>query len=992
MSKIKSKQLTDLSTHNLDSLKDVNVSDVASGHALVRDNENNWIKSSFKLPTSSGATGQVLKLVSTDELDWSGDTSGISEVSQDTSPELGGDLNVTGFQIVSDSGTDIELNPGGTAGTGSIVVYDDIIPDSNFAYTIGDEDFRFHTFGTLNGAVRFRAKNDHGSQITKGQVVYIKGVNANGETPTVGLAKANSSSTMPAFGLVWSDSANDGAEVQIVTFGQLEQTNTSSLTPVNSTLYVSATTAGALTVTPPASESNYIQNIGKVIKVSENAGIIRVGGAGRTNATPNLNQDKIFIGDSNNRSVSKAINTIELDEFSNTTSGFLKNIVEDSSPQLGEDLDLNNHSIINDAGDYINLDSKFIKIGATQTGDTYTIFSADNSNASGETNNPHLLFEADGDFIFNGIKGHSGTNRMEFVSRTSSDGGLFFKTGSTNPSGATTEDKINDLFDGSDTALRFYIQNDGRTRMYPDTFIMDAADYIRFDSATGVINFQKSGTTYSDFDFSDTNSTIFNAPDQIKINDLVTITSGGIASTDVSTTGLQFSNSATVSGTTVNQSIIIASQPSDPNIRIDSDTFRIGDAVNNYAEFNWSSTLGLKIKAHDDDQYVALLSDDSVQIRPLNVGSNNTNVSNLWFADSQGNASWRFTSTHNPSGNNMLQLRGKESNSNTAFTIDEDGTGTPTVTIPKLLSSVPTFSDVVLGPTSTTTAINFSILDIRQQLQAFSSGLNKAIRIENISDNDSWHIFCADEDNCTFSQGFWTYDAGVNNNFNPGDLVFFPTVYSSSNNYDTHQNSSGNTSTIFAAGGYISRGTFASLIDFTGQHRNNYEIPEENISFGLIVKSSGSYNNLTDNSPQINIDESLPIVSLTTSRNEKSVWGVISSKESEGLSRTYSVGCFNTVFNKDENDNRLIINSVGEGAVWVTNINGDLENGDYITTCEIPGYGMKQDDDLLHNYTVAKITCDCNFDLNSTIYTCEEFVYEGVTYKRAFVGCTYHCG
>ena len=95
----------------------------------------------------------------------------------------------------------------------------------------------------------------------------------------------------------------------------------------------------------------------------------------------------------------------------------------------------------------------------------------------------------------------------------------------------------------------------------------------------------------------------------------------------------------------------------------------------------------------------------------------------------------------------------------------------------------------------------------------------------------------------------------------------------------------------------------------------------------------------------------------------------------------------------EENDiERLIINSLGEGGVWVCNINGNLENGDYITTCEIPGYGMLQDDDLLHNYTVAKITQDCNFELDNPHYDCVEFEFEGQTYRKAFVGCTYHCG
>ena len=92
-------------------------------------------------------------------------------------------------------------------------------------------------------------------------------------------------------------------------------------------------------------------------------------------------------------------------------------------------------------------------------------------------------------------------------------------------------------------------------------------------------------------------------------------------------------------------------------------------------------------------------------------------------------------------------------------------------------------------------------------------------------------------------------------------------------------------------------------------------------------------------------------------------------------------------------DQKLIINSLGEGAIWVNNFSGSLENGDYITTSPIEGLGMKQDDDLLHNYTVAKITQDCTFDLTaSASYDCVEFQWSGSTYRRAFVGCTYHCG
>jgi len=182
---------------------------------------------------------------------------------------------------------------------------------------------------------------------------------------------------------------------------------------------------------------------------------------------------------------------------------------------------------------------------------------------------------------------------------------------------------------------------------------------------------------------------------------------------------------------------------------------------------------------------------------------------------------------------------------------------------------------------------------------------------------------------------------------------------------------------------------------FTGQHKCSFIDELNSPKEGLIVVSNGEYDNvsteeLIDKRYRPSIDESVPKVKLSTIKNDKSVFGVISKKSnnSKFLNPIFPENGQKNIFS----DNRYEINSLGEGAIWVCNINGNLENGDYITTCEIPGYGMKQDDDLLHNYTVAKITCDCDFDLNSSIYICEEFEFEGKTYKKAFVGCTYHCG
>ena len=203
---------------------------------------------------------------------------------------------------------------------------------------------------------------------------------------------------------------------------------------------------------------------------------------------------------------------------------------------------------------------------------------------------------------------------------------------------------------------------------------------------------------------------------------------------------------------------------------------------------------------------------------------------------------------------------------------------------------------------------------------------------------------------------------------------------------------------------YIENGDNEGQIStFTGQHRNkpSQDIASYTNKKGYIVVSSGVYSNIPENRTKAEIDanntivlnnpqisEALPIVSLSTTSNDKKVWGVIDSWDDPSTTvRDVQVqGGFNHNFDNREDD-RLIINSIGEGAIMVSNINGNLENGDYVTTSAIEGLGMKQDDDLLHNYTVAKITQDEDF---ATLTT--DIIHEGTTYKMKLVGCTYHCG
>lgn len=151
--------------------------------------------------------------------------------------------------------------------------------------------------GELTGAVRFKAKNETGAAIAKGAAVYINGVS--GEVPTIALADADVSAAMPSVGLT-ETSANNNAEVYIVSFGNLTGLNTAALGSniVGKAVYID-TTAGGLTITPPSTNSAKLQNIGQVIREHASAGIIKVGGAGRTAATPNLDSGHFFIGSSN---------------------------------------------------------------------------------------------------------------------------------------------------------------------------------------------------------------------------------------------------------------------------------------------------------------------------------------------------------------------------------------------------------------------------------------------------------------------------------------------------------------------------------------------------------------------------------------------------------------------------------------------------------------------------------------------------------------------
>jgi alpha-tubulin suppressor-like RCC1 family protein len=111
----------------------------------------------------------------------------------------------------------------------------------------------------------------------------------------------------------------------------------------------------------------------------------------------------------------------------------------------------------------------------------------------------------------------------------------------------------------------------------------------------------------------------------------------------------------------------------------------------------------------------------------------------------------------------------------------------------------------------------------------------------------------------------------------------------------------------------------------------------------------------------ITTNDALPVLSLASKARDKTVFGVVS------LETNYDPAPDPTpdqiARGLEEGDCRAEINAVGEGGMWVCDLNGPLQAGDYVTTAggAMPGYGMRQDEPYLCNFTVAKVTMDCDF-------------------------------
>ena len=147
--------------------------------------------------------------------------------------------------------------------------------------------------------------------VEKGDPVYIESYNLGQALTQVGKADASDPSKMPAYGIA-NAAASQNNNGTVTAIGSFNGTFDSSYLTQNEVIYVDIAAndvAGRprLTSTKPAGEANLIQNIGFCSRSNANNGEIEVVAVGRTNATPNLNSAKIFLGNSSNQSVATAV-------------------------------------------------------------------------------------------------------------------------------------------------------------------------------------------------------------------------------------------------------------------------------------------------------------------------------------------------------------------------------------------------------------------------------------------------------------------------------------------------------------------------------------------------------------------------------------------------------------------------------------------------------------------------------------------------------------
>jgi hypothetical protein len=174
---------------------------------------------------------------------------------------------------------------------------------------------------------------------------------------------------------------------------------------------------------------------------------------------------------------------------------------------------------------------------------------------------------------------------------------------------------------------------------------------------------------------------------------------------------------------------------------------------------------------------------------------------------------------------------------------------------------------------------------------------------------------------------------------------------------------------------FYAAGDAANYGPFTGAHDSLMKDPIDGIKPGMVVCFTGEVVKKINEDGSLSLSTTLPAIRITDTDKDKTVFGVFVKQMAFRTDHWYK---------PKKGEMLAIVNALGEGRVLVTNINGEIQAGDFITTSSVPGYAAKQDDDILHSYTLAKVTE--NIDWKSI----KEYISkDGKKYKACLVAATY---
>ena len=262
----------------------------------------------------------------------------IEDIVEDLTPQLGGDLDVNGKVITSASNGDITITPNGT---GAVVIDGNEFPQTQGAVgqiLVADGG------GLLEWAnqEKLTAKviNADSVTINKGEPVYV--FSAQGDLIAVKRAlNTGDSTSAQTLGLA-AGSIAASAEGVVICQGVLTNVDTSTYT-AGQGLYLGST-AGSKTTTKPYAP-NHLVYLGFVEKVNASSGRIYVR-VQNGYELDEIHDVQITTTPSDGQVLAYEAATSLWKPATVSGGGGLANIVEDTTPQLGGNLDVNGQSIV----------------------------------------------------------------------------------------------------------------------------------------------------------------------------------------------------------------------------------------------------------------------------------------------------------------------------------------------------------------------------------------------------------------------------------------------------------------------------------------------------------------------------------------------------------------------------------------------------------------------------------------------------------------------